>query len=184
MMLVGLAWSQEGTPSFALPPPADPTLNRDVGGFGLGVVLGLPTGFSAAWRPAQGRVYYDAALAWSFDQGTLLAHGDVLLRLADLRTDEIEDVHFPVYLGLGPRVRIGDSPYTLTDEVVGLGVRVPVGMSFIHDGVPLEAFVELAPGIGLYPGTIGTFDAAIGARFYFPGRPAESAPVGPGATGP
>ena len=178
IMLVGLVWAQEGTPSFKMPAPTEPTLNRDVGGFGLGILLGLPTGLSAAWRPAQGSVYYDGALAWSFDQGTLHVHGDVLLRLADLRTDEIEDVHFPVYLGLGPRIRLGDSPYTFsTQESVGIGIRVPIGMSFIHDGVPLEAFVELAPGIGLYPATIGTFDAAIGARYYFPQKSAPASPA-------
>lgn len=169
MMLVGLAWSQEGTPSFKIPPPEEPMLNRDIGGFGLGLLLGLPTGLSAAWRPAEGRVYYDGALAWGFDGGMLHIHGDVLLILADLRTDEIEDVHFPVYLGLGPRIRLEDkSRNEYQQEVSRLGVRVPIGMSFVHDGVPLEAFLELAPGIGLFPAIDGTFDVAIGARYYFP----------------
>jgi hypothetical protein len=175
-MLVSFASAQEGTAPFRLPKGEEtPVFDRDVGGFGLGILLGLPTGISVAYRPDTGRVYADAALAWSFDRGTLHVHGDVLLRLADLRTDEIADVHFPVYLGLGPRMRFGNSPYTLADEVVELGLRVPIGMSFIHDDIPLEAFVELAPGIGLFPATTGTFDAAIGARYYFPVVSASSA---------
>ncbi|MDP2314060.1 MAG: hypothetical protein Q8P41_14250 [Pseudomonadota bacterium] len=168
LMLVGLAWAQEGTPPSMTTPSPPPDLARDVGGLGLGILLGLPTGISVAYQPKTGRAYYDGALAWSFDRGTMHVHGDVLLRLADLRTDEIEDVHFPVYLGIGARTRLGDSPYTNAEELVELGIRVPIGMSFIHDGIPFEAFVELAPGINLYPATTGLFDAAIGARYYFP----------------
>ena len=115
-----------------------------------------------------GRAWYDAALAWSFDRGTLDLHGDVLLTLVDLRTDEIPEIRFPLWIGVGPRIRLGDSPYTLEDEIVNLGVRIPVGMSFIHDGTPLEAFLELGPGIGLYPSTRAFFDVAIGGRFYLP----------------
>ncbi len=171
MLLAGLAWAQEGTaPSMTVPRDVseDPALHRDAVGFGLGVILGLPTGISGAYHPTEGRVFYDAALAWSFDRGSLHVHGDVLLRLADLRTEEIQDVHFPLYLGIGPRTRFGDSPYTYDEDYVEIGVRVPVGMSFVHEGLPFEAFVELAPGINLFPATTALFDAAIGGRFYFP----------------
>ena len=185
LLLVSVASAQEGTAPFRMPAGGEaPVFDRDVGGVGVGIVLGLPTGITVAYRPDTGRVYADAALAWSFDRGNLHVHGDVLLRLADLRTDEIADVHFPVYLGLGPRMRFGNSPYTLADEVVELGVRVPIGMSFIHDDIPIEAFVELAPGIGLFPATVGTFDAAIGARYYFPVAAASSARTKPAASPP
>lgn len=142
-------------------------LDRDAKGFGIGLLLGLPTGLSGALRPEKGRAWYDAALAWNFDRSTLHLHVDALITLADLRTDDIPDVHFPVSIGVGPRLRLGDSALEADDELYHFGVRVPVGMSFIHDGLPLEGFLELAPGIGLYPATIGTFDAAIGGRYYF-----------------
>jgi hypothetical protein len=161
----------------AEPPPAaksEPTsavaagnFDRNAEGFGLGIVLGLPTGVSLAYRPG-GRVWYDGALGWSFDHGTSTVQGDVLLTLADLRTDDIPDVDFPVYLGVGPRLRLGDSPYVRGRDFAELGIRVPIGMAFIHDRVPLEAFVELAPGIDVYPTTQAIFDAAIGGRYYFP----------------
>jgi hypothetical protein len=141
--------------------------DRDVKGFGLGIVLGLPTGVSMAYRPG-GRAWYDGGVAWSFDNGTLHVHGDVLYTLADLRTDDIPDVDFPVYLGVGPRLRLGDSPYVAGNDPVELGVRVPIGMAFMHDGVPLEAFLELAPGVDVYPRTQAIFDVAIGGRYYFP----------------
>jgi hypothetical protein len=41
-------------------------------------------------------------------------------------------------------------------------------MGMIHDGVPLEGFVELAPGLLFYPETSFLFDAALGLRFYLP----------------
>lgn len=171
--IVGIALAQNGPPPVVLAPESEPAeippgLDREATGFGLGILLGVPTGFSFAWRPETGRAWYDGAVAWSFDRGTFDVHADVLLTLADLRTEEIPDVRFPVWIGVGPRFRLGDSPFTVEDEIVALGVRVPVGMSFIHDGLPFEAFLELAPGIGLYPSTRAFFDVALGGRFYFP----------------
>lgn len=166
--MVALVQAQDGAAPVTTPPPAQPALNRDVGGFGIGVLLGLPTAISVAYRPDEGIIHYAAAFGWGFDQGVLHAHGDVLFRLADLRPEGIPDVHLPVYIGIGPRVRMGDSPYTRVREEVRLGVHVPVGVSFLHDGVPLEAFVELAPGVSFYPIAIGTVDVVLGARYYFP----------------
>jgi hypothetical protein len=168
------AQAQEGGPppvEIVDPEPVHPakgtTLDREAKGYGLGLIIGLPTGLSGAYRPG-GRAWYDAALAWSFDRGTLQTHFDVELTLVDLRTEDIPDIHFPVYLGVGPRIHLGDSPYTLHEELVELGVRVPVGMGFIHDGLPLEAFVEVAPGLDIYPATVAICDVALGGRFYFP----------------
>ncbi len=187
-VFVGAVLAQEGGPPPVIlqeepeRPARESAFDHGAEGWGLGILLGIPTGLSAAYRPG-GRAWYDMALAWSFDRGTLDLHGDVLLTLAELRTDEIPDFTFPVWLGVGPRVRLGDSRTTWDEEILGLGVRVPVGMSLVHEGVPLEAFLELAPGIGLYPATVPFFDVAIGGRYYF-GRGAPAAPAAPAGTSP
>jgi hypothetical protein len=176
-----LVWTMVGTAFAGGPPATDipaeeekkptdvaaPVFHRQATGWGLGIILGLPTGLSAAYRPAEGRAHYAAALAWSFDKGTLHTHFDAYLTIVDLRTEEIPDVRFPLYVGVGPRLRIGDSPYTTGDDVIDLGIRIPLGMAFMHDDVPLEAFLEVAPGIGLYPSTRAIFDVALGGRYYF-----------------
>ncbi len=141
-------------------------LAREVGGWGIGVVLGLPTGLSVAYRSGRA-VWFDGALGWSVDRGALHAHADVLFTLSHLRSNGIPDVDFPVYLGIGTRTRLGESPF-INDGPVELGVRVPVGMSFIHDGLPVEGFLELAPGVDIYPNVQPLCDIAIGGRFYLP----------------
>jgi hypothetical protein len=179
VLTVAWAFAQEGGPppvvlqdSERVFQTGDPVLGHPARGWGVGVLLGIPTGISVARRET-GRAWYDAAIAWSFDRGTLDLHADILITLADLRSDDIADMTFPVWIGVGPRARFGDSPYTSTDEVVALGVRVPLGMSFIHAALPLEGFLEFAPGLGLLPSTTPFFDVAIGARYYLPDAPAS-----------
>jgi hypothetical protein len=144
----------------------NPWLSRDVGGFGAGIILGLPTGISLAFRPG-GSFYWDGALAWSFSRGSAAVHFDALLQVTNLKSPDLPDIDFPLYIGVGPRVRIGDN--TEEDSAFDLGVRVPVGMNMMHDNLPIEGFFEIAPGVKFYPGTTFLFDIAIGARLYFPG---------------
>ncbi len=71
------------------------------------------------------------------------------------------------FAGRQKRLRIGDDPTDISSELWEVGVRVPVGMSVMHDGFPLEGFLELVPGLGIAPRTQAFFEAAVGARFYF-----------------
>jgi len=65
----------------------------------------------------------------------------------------------PFYYGIGARIK------TLDD--VTLGVRVPLGLSYIFSDVPVDLFVELAPLLDLIPKTNFRINAAVGGRFYF-----------------
>lgn len=156
------------------PEEPPPPLAQPVEGFGIGIVLGLPTGLTAAWRPG-GPVWYDAAVAWSFARGSFAVHADALVTLSEIRTEDFPDTAWPLYVGVGPRVRMGAGANAGYGGFE-LGARVPVGMGVVHDGFPLEGFLELAPGVGLVPDTRFTFDAAIGARFYIP-RKASATPA-------
>lgn len=50
---------------------------------------------------------------------------------------------------------------------VGIGIRVPIGISFNLNKVPLEIFFELAPGFAFLPWLDFFLDGAIGVRYYF-----------------
>ena len=149
--LVGAAFAEE------------PLLTRDPEGLGLGLMLGEPTGFSGVWRPG-GRFSVDMGLAWSFPSWAQF-HTDACLDLVDLRTAELPDMHFPIWLGVGPRFRFGSG----TDyDAFNMAIRVPVAMGFWHNQLPIEGFLELAPGVGVFPKTEFTMDVGVGARFFIP----------------
>ena len=154
--------------AWTAPALAEPVVSLGDGpvGLGLGFILGEPTGLSAAWR-GDGSASFDAALAWSVPDQRLHLHVDYLYEVVSFRDPAAPSVVFPVYVGVGPRLHLGDggsSSYSL------LGVRVPVGLGIQATEVPVEGFVELAPVLGLYPSTRMDFDAALGVRVYLSSR--------------
>jgi hypothetical protein len=50
---------------------------------------------------------------------------------------------------------------------VSLGVRVPVGLTYLIDEAPVDIFLEVVPTMDLLPGTYLDLDAALGVRYYF-----------------
>lgn len=144
------------------PPVASTGTPGGPSGFGVGVVFGEPTALSFAWR-AGGRTALDAAVGWSFPREWLAVHGDILYTLAVLDAPELPGVHFPFYVGVGPRLRVDLGGGDDTD----LGVRVPLGMGIYSDGTPVEGFLEIVPGVGIIPSTKGFLDAGVGVRYYF-----------------
>ncbi|MDD2852161.1 MAG: hypothetical protein PHY09_09735 [Desulfuromonadaceae bacterium] len=138
-------------------------------GFGLGVILGEPTGISVKkWLGADRAV--DAAAAWSFTENDsfqfhadYLFHNFGLLRSADLGG------RIPVYFGFGGRLKLQshDHGNGRNDHDALLGVRIPVGISYMFSKAPVDLFVELVPILDLAPSTDLGLNGAIGARFYF-----------------
>lgn len=133
-----------------------------VGGpFGLGVILGEPTGISAKYWMDGGRQYaVDAGAAWSLSgDNKLHLHGDYLFHQYGLL--KVEKGKLPVYFGVGGRVEFRDNR---DDEV---GIRIPVGLDYLFDGAPLELFVEVVPIVDLAPDTELDFNGGVGIRFFF-----------------
>jgi len=48
-----------------------------------------------------------------------------------------------------------------------VGVRVPVGISYLFDSVPVDLFLEVAPVVDLVPSTGLGWNSGIGIRYYF-----------------
>jgi hypothetical protein len=49
----------------------------------------------------------------------------------------------------------------------GIGVRVPLGLAFNLGAVPLELFLEIAPGVAFLPWVDFFADGGIGIRYFF-----------------
>jgi hypothetical protein len=129
------------------------------GTFGIGVIVGEPTGVSGKLWMTE-RTAIDGAAAWSFsDEAALHLHADYLFHNFDLI--EVDQGRLPVYFGIGARVKFeSDSRF---------GVRIPVGIAYLMEDAPIDFFFEVVPLLDLVPDTDFNFNAAIGARFFFGG---------------
>jgi hypothetical protein len=137
--------------------------------FGLGVMLGEPTGLSIKqWKTNQHAV--DGALAWSFEHdGLFHIHADYLYHDYHLLAELIPGRHAPAYIGVGTRFAINERVEANHPGHVDvrLGMRFPVGASYLFTNYPLEFFIELAPTLDVLPETSFEMNAALGMRFYF-----------------
>jgi hypothetical protein len=126
-------------------------------GFGLGVILGEPTGLSGKyWTSSRNAI--DAGVAWSFrKQGFFHLHADYLWHFP-LETQTSE--RFTFYTGVGGRFG------AVSHEAV-LGVRVVGGFAFWPRNTPLDIFVEIAPVVDLAPATELSANGGVGIRFFF-----------------
>ena len=131
--------------------------NAQSNGIGLGLIVGEPTGISGKlWTSSTSA--FDAALAWSFvDENAFQIHADYLFH--NIRLITIPDGKLPFYYGIGARLK--------TSNDIKLGVRVPLGLAYLFQNVPIDIFVEVVPILDLIPKTDFQINAALGARYFF-----------------
>lgn len=133
------------------------TAQAQESGFGLGVILGEPTGISGKLWTGTGKAI-DGAVAWSFrDKSSLHLHADYLFHNFNLF--KVKKGKLLLYYGIGGRIKFED------DSKVG--VRVPVGINYLIAKAPLDVFFEIVPLLELAPDTEFGFNAAIGVRYFF-----------------
>jgi hypothetical protein len=125
--------------------------------FGLGIILGEPTGLSAKlWTTNENA--FDFAAAWSFRRdGRLLLQADYVWHIFNLI--HVSSGKLPFYVGIGGRVILRDDP--------DVGVRIPFGLDYIFADAPVDIFFELVPILDLAPETDFDLGGGIGARFWF-----------------
>ncbi len=131
-------------------------LQAQMDGWGVGLILGEPTGISTKiWLDDQSAI--DGALAWSFDDdGFLHLHADYLRH--NFSIANVNSGQLPLYFGVGPKI--------VLKEDAELGVRVPFGAAYHFEGAPLDLFIEAVPILDLAPSTDLDFNIGLGARFY------------------
>jgi hypothetical protein len=136
----------------------------DGGPFGLGLIVGSPTGIS-------GKLYFNRQNALDFAVGEaflnergLHIHVDYLWHPVILTQDEAFTL--PLYVGVGGRLLSHD---THAETNTHLGVRGVVGILFDFKRVPLDVFLEAAMVLDIVHASDDILDvnAALGVRYYF-----------------
>lgn len=132
-----------------------------VKGLGIGIIAGEPTGLSfKTWLDNKSAV--DAGLGWSFvKEGSLHIHADYLYHFGGI---DISSGNLPFYIGVGGRIKIKNNENK--DSESKLGIRVPVGLTYIPSDPPIDLFIEVVPVLDLTPKSSLEFNAAIGIRYY------------------
>lgn len=127
-------------------------------GFGLGIMIGEPTGISAKYW-LNNSTALDFGLAYSlFHSNTSFSlHGDYVIHNYDVIKSNYK---IPIYYGVGGRIRsFSNKTY--------LGARGVGGVLYIDKNYPFDAFFEIVPVFNLLPETSLQLDLALGARYYF-----------------
>lgn len=137
---------------------AQPASAQRRGAFGIGAMIGGPSGLSMKkWVSTVTAI--DGGAAWSIgsDPGIQL-HADYLFHRSDFE-GLIENRSF-AYYGVGGRMKWGE-------EDARLGVRIPFGVAYHFPDAPLDAFIEVVPVFDVLPETQLVLNLSIGMRFYF-----------------
>jgi hypothetical protein len=131
-------------------------LSAQDSGFGLGIIIGEPTGVSLKTWVSQKHAV-DAGIAWSLTNDWFHIHVDYLIHNFELI--EVSQGELPFYFGFGAKLGIGND--------FGLGARVPVGLSYLFEDAPLDIFVEVVPSLQLINQIQFQMNGGIGIRYWF-----------------
>ena len=147
------------------------------GKFGLGLELGEPTGIN-------GKLFVAPDQALNFGIGDIYHNyyvgGDGLHLYLDYLWHPIElastdDFKLPFYVGVGGRVWFFDYNCPGAGPCDGasiFGVRIPVGVAFDFNNVPLDVFVQFVPTLDFYRDYANRdfaldIDFSLGIRYWF-----------------
>jgi hypothetical protein len=137
--------------------------------FGIGIIVGEPTGLSLKkWLNNDRAV--DAGIAWSFSENdSLHLHADYLWHRFDLISSPEAPGRLPVYYGLGARIKLREDNRGRgrNDNDALVGIRIPIGISYIFAEAPFDLFAEIVPVLDVAPRSDFDLNAAIGMRYYF-----------------
>jgi Protein of unknown function (DUF3996) len=136
--------------------------------FGLGIALGSPSGLTGKYYLNQKNAI-QATLGLGFADGNHLNFSmDYLYHLNFLQKS---DFRLDGYAGIGGFLWswFDDNEGGGNDDKdsLGIGVRVPFGLSFIFAKVPVDIYVEIAPGFSVIGRTGFFISGALGFRYYF-----------------
>lgn len=129
----------------------------DHGPFGIGLIVGQPTGLTMEYGLSE-HTALDMAIGWDLFYGRrFYVHLEFLYFFPTLVQGS--SVSLSAYLGAGGFFAGYNSPTG--------GVRVPFGLSLEFTAAPIEIFGEIALRLQLAPDVHGDPGGAIGFRYYF-----------------
>ncbi len=129
----------------------------DRGAFGLGLILGQPTGVTGAFGLSDHTAIDGAiGLGWIDDRDFYL-HVEFDYFLPTLVRGGAVDLS--AYLGIGGYFYAHNDP--------AFGARAPFGLSLDFHNAPIEIFLEAALLLNIVPGADLDIRGALGFRYYF-----------------
>ena len=134
-------------------------VHAEKGEFDIGVAAISPNGFIAKYWTTD-TTAVDIFGEWSFNSNEYLMHADILVH--DFNKIQLEDMRIAFYYGGGVRVKFADKS---DDSIVG--VRIPFGLDYFLQEMPIDFFGELAPRVNVYPDTHFGMDVMVGLRYRF-----------------
>jgi hypothetical protein len=136
-----------------------PTTSRAQQGMGVGIFVGEPSGLSTkTWLSHT--TAFDAAAAWSMEDGGYFhVHGDYLLH--NFNVFPVGKGALPLYYGVGGRI------LNRTNNILNVGVRLPVGLEYLFQRAPFDIFLEVVPVLDFTPESTVDVNASIGTRYFF-----------------
>jgi hypothetical protein len=140
--------------------------------FGAGIELGAPTGLTGKYFVASDRAL-DFGIGEIYDYGDgngFHIYGDYLWHPVSLLSADAFEL--PLYFGIGARIWDFDYHAPMNDNGYAIGARVPLGISFDLNNVPIDIFVQLTFVLDffvdygphdIYP----SLDGSVGVRYWF-----------------
>jgi hypothetical protein len=138
-------------------------------GFGLGIILGEPTGLSAKyWTSNTNAFDFGLGLAvgsdrisnndYYYESSRVHFHVDYLWHSFNaIRSSE----RFPLYYGIGARFNSGGG------YDGSFGIRGVFGIAWFPHSTPIDIFAELVPVFQITQSAGFGIDAGLGIRYYF-----------------
>jgi hypothetical protein len=147
------------------------TSNAQERKFGLGIIIGEPTGISAKLWTSSGNAF-DFGLGWSVGGDRIGKHDDYYYNgesrihfHMDYLWHSFEAIHsserFPLYYGIGGRINTGGG-YNSSAAIRGV-----FGIAWLPHETPIDIFLEVVPSLQFTPSTGFGLDAGLGARYFF-----------------
>jgi len=148
---------------FALLPTG--ALARGGGPFGLGIIIGDPSGLSGKLK-LDGTHAVDGALAFSAIDDVLYVHADYLFHASPLHAHGLSGHRFVPYVGIGGFIGVFDERKKDRDTDGAIGARVPLGIAW-EPPIPIDVFLEVVPLMRIVPETDAGLDVGLGVRYFF-----------------
>ena len=130
------------------------------GKFGAGATFGEPIGADVKYWFNE-KMAIDGAIGYSFHDNTeLYLHSDILWHAFHLFP--VSQGQLPLYFGVGGLVR-----FKTDGNSNQVGIRAPVGISYLFENTPVDIFMEVAPTLDIAPGLRGEVTGGMGVRYWF-----------------
>lgn len=136
---------------------------------GAGIVLGDPSALSGKYWTDNAKAI-DMGLGWD-SNSNFYVFSDYLFHFANAFSKANIDAKLVPYVGVGGLIKIysdaNKKRIDNQDNSMRLVFRIPLGIEWLVVKFPVGVFIELVPGLRVYPNTTSDFGAGIGVRLYF-----------------